>query len=103
MSVARSTNWSFRLERAETSRLAWAFALSVALHIIVAGTYETGKHLRWWERLRMPAWLHSTRMLNELVAKKQPTPPQPPGEPPLVFVDVNPDVATPEPPKNAPY
>ncbi len=96
-------NWSLRLERAESSRLAWAFALSVAFHLIVAGTYQTGKQLGWWERLRMPAWLQSAKMLNEVLKKKEITPPQPPGEPPLVFVDVNPDVATPEPPKNAPY
>jgi len=62
-------NWSLRLERAESSRLAWAFALSVAFHLIVAGTYQTGKQLGWWERLRMPAWLQSAKMLNEFLKK----------------------------------
>src|SRR5262245_5018966 len=96
---------SWRAERAEHSLLAWAFVLSLALHLTVYGTYEVGKKLGWWDNMHLPAWVRSSKMLNHLIKKPDPAKQQPKTEPEvsLVFVDVNPAVATPEPPKETKY
>ena len=93
-----------RLERAEVSRLAWAFALSLAFHLLVFGTYQTGKKFNLWQNLHWPAWLHAPKILQEAFKKKesQPPPPQRP-ELPLIFVNVNPAQATTEAPKDAKF
>ena len=103
MSVAGTPRWSLRLERAETSRLAWAFALSLALHLLVFGTYQTGQKYHIWQNLHLPTWLHVPKVLQEVFKKKE-TPLQPrPQDVPLVFVNVSPAQATPEPPKEAKF
>lgn len=96
---------SLRLERAEISRLVRAFAISLALHLLVVGGYYGGKQLGWWQNWRSPAWMQSVKMLTDLLKlKKAPTPePPPPREPPLMFVQVNPAASIPEPPKNAAF
>ena len=97
-------NWSLRVERAESSRLAWAFTISLALHLLTFGGYQTGKKFGWWQNWHWPAWLQSAKMLTEMLKKKEnASPPRQPPEVPLMFVDVSPAQATPEPPKNAPY
>ena len=52
MSVAQMTGWSVRTERAESSRLAWAFTISLTLHLLVAGAYYEGKKLIYVARTR---------------------------------------------------
>lgn len=95
---------SLRTEQAEVSRLAWAFAISLALHLLVVGTYQTGKKYHVWENLHWPAWLHAPKVLADLLQPKQKPPaPQPQPDIPLVFVSVNPAQATPEAPKNAKF
>src|ERR1043166_8174896 len=104
MSAAGMPNWSLRVERAESSRLAWAFTISVALHLLTFVSYETGKRLGWWKNWHWPPWLQSAKMLTEMLKKKENTqPPQQRQEVPLMFVDVSPAQATPEPPKTTPY
>jgi outer membrane biosynthesis protein TonB len=104
MSVAGTPKWSVRLERAETSRLAWAFAISLAVHLLIAGTYETGKKYNLWQNLHLPTWLHAPAFLQEAFKKKQPPPPPPQQqEIPLIFVNVNPAQATAEAPKDAKF
>jgi hypothetical protein len=69
---------SLRFNRRETGRLALLLALSLALHLIVWGSYEAGKKLGVWQRFPRLAWL-------------QPAPKIPPvqkQEPPLEFVMV---------------
>lgn len=101
MAVAEAPEWSLRLERAETSRLAWAFIISLALHLFLGGSYYTGKKAVAWIEVHHPSWLQALKALPELVKKSQPPPPaQPLPEPPLMFVDVNPAVAIAEPPPN---
>ena len=85
------------------SRLAWAFAISMVLHLLIFGGYETGRKLHWWENMHWPAWLTPVKRLAEALKKKealQPAQPLQPQQPPLLFVDVNPVFASPEPPKN---
>ena len=103
MSVARISRWSIRPERAEFSRLAWACAISLAFHLLVFGGYQLGQKYHVWEHLHWPAWLQPPKFITELVKRLQP-PPAPPPQPrelPLMFVTVNPAVATAEAPKNA--
>jgi len=103
MLVARLPDGSLRHHRTESTRLAWAFALSVAFHLAVAGTYQTGKHFGWWQNWHTPAWLRSAKMLTEILKKKENASRQQSQELPLMFVDVNPAASTPEPPKHSPY
>ena len=103
MTVHRANAASLRLESLDTSRLAWAFGLSVAVHLFVWGTYSIGQHYHLWERLHLPAWLQKITQSLGKTAKKENPPLFHETEPPLMFVNVNPAVATAEPPKNAKY
>jgi len=86
---------SLRLNRFETKRLLWALVLSLLLHFLVWGGYELGKKTGLWQRWHWPAMLH-------LAKKKSPPPVLPPSDP-TIFLDVDPDQATPDAPKDAKY
>ena len=104
MSIAGTPRWSLRLEQAEVSRLTRAFVISLACHLLVFGTYQTGKRLNLWQNLHWPAWLQSAKMLTELLKKKESQPPPPqPLDIPLVFVNVSPSQATADAPKDAKF
>ena len=85
---------SLRLNRFETKRLLWALVLSLAAHFLVWGGYELGKKAGLWQWLHWPARLH--------LAQKKLSEPPPPTEP-TMFLDVDPDQATPDAPKDAKY
>lgn len=85
---------TLRVGRLELTSLSLAFGLSLALHLFCWGTYELGKHLHWWERLRLPAWVQQLTRRAVPPSVKQPPVPR---EPPLMFVDVS--RPSPEPPK----
>lgn len=101
MTAHRATATSLRLERLDSTRLIRALALSVALHLLCWGGYTVGKKYEIWEKLTLPAWVK--KLTPALFKKPEPASPPQESEPPLVFVNVNPDTATPEPPKNAIY
>jgi len=103
MAVAENTEIPLRWKRAESSRLAWALLLSLVLHLFAYGTYHAGAKFGWWRYLSTRPFMQSARMLTDLV--RPPPKPQPPKQEqiPLVFVEVNPVVATPEPPKDAQF
>lgn len=84
---------SLRLNRFETKRLLWALVLSLLFHFLVWGGYELGKKTNLWQRLHLPALLHLAQK------KLQPAPPVEP----TVFLDVSPDQATTEAPKDTKY
>jgi hypothetical protein len=103
MAIARTPEIPLRLEQAETSRLTWAFAFSLALHLFVSGLYYFGHQYGWWKNLHWPDWAKA-RMLTELFQKPQSQPQQQQQlEVPLVFVEVSPAQATTEAPKDTPY
>jgi hypothetical protein len=92
---------SLRPGRREYRRLIWALVISLVFHTMCFGGYE-------FSRTILPGWLAHVKMLAALAEqlKKKPAPPvQPPhlSAPPLIFIDVNPAAATPEPPKDAKY
>jgi len=90
---------SLRLDRLEFSRLARALVFSLVVHLMAWGIYETGKKYHVWEKVKLPAW---AKTLTVPKVAKQSSKPQE-REPPLVFINVNPQNATTEPPKNAKY
>jgi hypothetical protein len=101
MSVPGKQEMSLRPGRFEYKRLTWALVISLAFHLFCFGGYE-------FTRTVLPGWLQHIKFLAALAQQlqKKPTPPlQPlqPTEAPLVFVEVNPATATPEPPKDAKY
>jgi outer membrane biosynthesis protein TonB len=104
MSVAGMPKVSLRLEQAESSRLAWAFVVSLALHLALFGGYEAGKQYDWWQEAHWPAWLQPVKALAALLKKNEIPPPRPQQqETPLLFVDVSPAQAAADPPKDAKF
>ena len=102
MNVRSAPEVSLRLDRLETTRLAWALALSLALHLAGWSTYAIGKHFHLWEKLHWPAWVQALTQKLALARKPEQHPPVN-REPPLVFVEVSESQASSEAPKDAPF
>ena len=70
------------------------------LHTLFFGTWKWGQNHGWWKTNRMPAWMQlvQKRVLSQ-IAKRLPPPPKPAQAVPLLFVDVDPNLAIPTPPK----
>lgn len=98
MAAAKTPFDSLRLSDFEIRRLSWAFAVSLAAHLLCWSGYELGKEFNLWQRLHWPVWLPLAQWL-------QPVKPPPIVQvsEPVVFVDVNPNQETTEAPKNAKY
>jgi hypothetical protein len=99
MSPGQVQAGSLRPDQFDHSRLAWAFGISLALHLTCFGAYELGKRLQLWQWLHLPDWLARPRVFS--VVPEQPEPQ--PDPVPMMFVDVNPRLAAAEPPKQAKY
>lgn len=100
MAPATAHEESLRPGRPELRRLGWALAISLAIHLFCYGGYEVGKEFHLAQKLGLSPWLKKIQKLAQVAA---PPPQAKPGEPPLVFVDVSPEQAAPEAPKNAKY
>jgi len=87
---------TLRVGRLEFTRLGWAFALSLALHLLFWGGYAMAKHFDLAAKLHLPRWMQHLMTPPPVQAK---TPP--PVREPFMFVDVREEQALPEPPKNA--
>jgi hypothetical protein len=83
---------SLQFSRRETGRLALALALSLALHLLVWGSYEAGKKLDVWRRMPRLTWLQPAPKMIPPIQKP---------EPPLEFVMV--EQPSTEAPANAKY
>jgi hypothetical protein len=101
MNAVRVPETSLRLAKPELSRLAWALAISLALHLLSYGGYEIGKKFNIWQQLHWPVWLQRAKVFAAI--PKQPARQPVQQEVPLTFVDVNPQLATAEPPKDAKF
>lgn len=86
---------SVRLNRFEMKRVTWAIVLSLLLHLFGWGSYELAKKTGVWQRLHWPERLR--------LAQKKSPPPPPQDSEPTIFLDVDPDQATTEAPKDAKY
>jgi hypothetical protein len=100
MSVREIEETSLRRERREMTRLAWAFGISLAVHLLCYGGYELGRQIGLWQALHWPAWLQKHKTPAELAKERQQMLPQ---EAPLMFVDVSLQQAVAEAPKDAKY
>lgn len=95
-----------RVKRSDWKRIGWAFVISLILHAVIYGGYETGQRLGWWQNLQLPAWLNPAKQLAALEKNKAHEAEKDREieiEMPLTFVDVSSAQATPEPPKASPY
>ena len=93
--VGAPTN-SLRLIGPEIRRLLLVLAFSLALHLLVWGSYEAGRRLGWWQHWHWPAWMHLvTKKKADLVPVQQNKDVQ------LTFVEVPQPSA--EAPKDAKY
>jgi hypothetical protein len=101
MAVSKMLRWSEQDGQADSSRLVWAFVVSMLLHLFIFGGYYTGKKYNIWQNLHWPSWLQPIERLAEMLKKKPPPQPQQPQDIPLMFVNTSPAQATPEPPKDA--
>ena len=107
MSAGEAPSWSLRLEQTESSRLVWAFVISLVIHLLLGGGYYAGKKYDFWAYLHWPSWLRPVQTLVERFKPKEKPPeanqPKPEDTVPLMYVDVSSAQATPEPPKDAIY
>lgn len=80
-----------------------ALILSLLLHLLAFGAWKWGRAQGWWREVHFPAWMRlSPKLLKPIaVSPKFPLAPKPPQHPPpqLTFVDVDPALAQPAPPK----
>ncbi len=81
---------TLRPNRLEFTRLGWALALSLVLHLAFWGVYVLGRNIHW------PAWMQKLVQTPPVQAKQQQ-----PSRPPLLFVDVTEAQAVPKEPKDA--
>ncbi len=81
---------TLRPNRLEFTRLGWALALSLVLHLSFWGVYVLGRNIHW------PAWMHRIVQPPPVQAKQQQT-----SRPPLLFVDVSEAQAVAKEPKDA--
>ena len=102
--MAANSDMSLRIRPKGWTRLAWAFVISIALHLGGYGGYEAGQKFGWWRNLSLAGWIGSQKMLTDLLQKNPPPKEQEKTvDVPLVFVDVSSAQATPEPPKDTPF
>lgn len=107
--MAPALTWDWRV-RTATNSLARAFALSVALHLLLFGFVETGHRFDLWRfspLTLLANWLKPPLKPGPLrpdPAAARPRPePREVQEIPVVFVDVDPSQATDEAPPETPY
>jgi len=78
-----------------------AVVISLGIHLAAFGGWKWGRTHAWWKPLAVPAWLQlvphqpSSRMARQLPAAQRSQPP-----PPLIYVDVDPALASSQPPAN---
>jgi hypothetical protein len=96
------------LRRLSSNAIGRAFAISVLIHFLFVGVLEFGRQMGWWKHSFLPKSLR-TDIYQDIVKaaeerrKQQLQQQQQQPETQLVFVDVDPSQASPEPPKQAKY
>lgn len=80
-----------------------ALILSVIFHSTLGGGFELAKHMGWLKKDFTPAWLARATQAMLTLKKPQPVVPKPQQEPPMMFVEVDPQVSTKEAPDKAKF
>jgi len=84
--------------------LYWALGISLAVHLAAFGGWKWSQTHPWWRHTRLPDWMQLERnKFVTAIAKKLPVPTQPPQQTPMIYIDVDPALASAEPPPNAKY
>jgi len=96
MVVDGTDKTTLRVGRLELTKLGWALAVSLALHLIFWGGYAVAKHFDLARKLHLPKWAQRFMAPPPVQAKQ----PKPPSEP-FMFVDVREAQSLVEPPKDA--
>lgn len=92
--TADNVNDTGRTERL----LLWAVIISLLLHVLVYSLWRVGQAQGWWQAVVMPRWMQSiSKALLPAIPKNHPVDDVSPTQ--LTFVDVDPALATPTPPK----
>lgn len=95
------------IPRETTRSLIRAFAISMIIHCVMVGVYAAGRKYGLFPKGKLSSLAKLTpkelAALQKLAPPLKPKTPAEEEEPPLMFVDVNPKVATPEPPPKAQY
>jgi outer membrane biosynthesis protein TonB len=92
VSEAESANAAERM-------LLWAVVFSLCIHLAVFGGWKWGQAHGLWKHLSLPAWMEMGRKnLTANIARALP-PVKKPQEAPMLFVDVDPALATETPPE----
>lgn len=102
MSSDRTKETSLRPDGLDSTRLAWAFVISILFHALCYGTYEVGKKFDLWQNLHLPAWLQKHKSAKEILAEEKQLAMRQ-EEIPLVFVETSPSQAVTDEPKDAKY
>ncbi|HZQ45493.1 MAG TPA: hypothetical protein VFC07_00655, partial [Verrucomicrobiae bacterium] len=100
MSGSRSNDSSSRLAE---NLLLWAFVASLSAHLLLYGGFELGHRLGWWGKDLLPAWLKAVKKTMLEIQKPRINPQTVQQEAALLFVEVDPATATPQPPKDAKF
>ena len=77
--MAVTPTGSLRQAQVESTRLVWAFVLSLVVHLLLWGGYTGGKKAFSWMEIHRPSWLLPLKMLQ-----KKPQPPKKQPEPPVL-------------------
>jgi hypothetical protein len=102
MSSDRTKEISLRPDGLDSTRLAWAFVISILIHALCYGTYEVGKKFDLWQNLHLPKWLQKHKTAKQILAEEKQLAMQQ-QEIPLVFVETTPAQVVPDEPKDAKY
>src|SRR5665213_2689140 len=88
-------------EKNSTERLLLrALVISVVIHLTIFGAWKWGQSQGWWRNLNLLTWLPTPSKLL-MPSRSEKLPARVPSEPSqLVFVDVDPALASTVPPKN---
>ncbi|MEO6183542.1 MAG: hypothetical protein ABIP71_10695 [Verrucomicrobiota bacterium] len=79
-----------------------AAAISLALHLSIFGGWKIGQRFGWWKNSHLPSWLQKiSQSLAKAPEAKKFLQQVNRESPPLIFVDVDPQLSIKEPPKNA--
>ena len=103
MAATSASEKHLRFDRTDLDLLGRALVISLAIHLLAFGVYETNRRFHWLQKIPVPAWFKKAQQILVVVPPAKMTPPPTATEPPLMFVEVNPSQSVTEAPKNNMY
>lgn len=103
MAATPASENHLRFVRTDLDLLGRALVLSLAIHLLLFGVYETDRRFHWLQHIPVPGWFKKAQQILVVVPPAKMTPPPAATEPPLMFVEVSPAQSVTEAPKNSRY